>query len=298
MSAGHPAAEPSPVELARHALAGHEAWLVGGATRDRLLGRPSSDVDVVLEGDVGAGCTGARPRGSPQRLLRAVLGPSLLAGGQHRARMAGRLRAAAGADARAGPAAARLHRQRDRPAARRGEPIDPLGGIEDLREGRLRAASAGAFLEDPLRVMRLARVAVELDLEAEPETLALAQAGAPGLREVSAERVFAELRRILSAARLAVAWSCSPMSARTRWCCPSSSGCGGWSRAATTTPTCTSTRWRCSSGRWPWPASTRRWRERAARRGRRRRAGGGRSGADGATAAPAPGSGAGRAARR
>ena len=82
-----------------------------------------------------------------------------------------------------------------------GEPIDPLGGIEDLREGRLRAASPGAFLEDPLRVMRLARVAVELDLEAEPETLALARAGAPGLREVSAERVFAELRRILSAAQ-------------------------------------------------------------------------------------------------
>src|SRR5579862_967274 len=28
------------------------AWLVGGALRDRLLGRPTADYDVVLEGDV------------------------------------------------------------------------------------------------------------------------------------------------------------------------------------------------------------------------------------------------------
>ena len=82
-----------------------------------------------------------------------------------------------------------------------GEPIDPLGGIGDLRSGRLRVASANAFLEDPLRVMRLARVAVELDLEPDSETLSLARAAAPLLAGVSPERVFAELRRILSSAQ-------------------------------------------------------------------------------------------------
>ena len=35
------------------------AWLVGGALRDRLLGRPTADYDVVLDGD-------------PRRLARAL----------------------------------------------------------------------------------------------------------------------------------------------------------------------------------------------------------------------------------
>src|SRR2546421_10683245 len=35
------------VELARELLAGEEAWVVGGAIRDELLGRPIVDVDVA-----------------------------------------------------------------------------------------------------------------------------------------------------------------------------------------------------------------------------------------------------------
>jgi putative nucleotidyltransferase with HDIG domain len=80
-----------------------------------------------------------------------------------------------------------------------GEPIDPLGGIADLRRRTLRMTGAGAFAADPLRVLRLVRVAVELRLEPEPATLASARAHAPGLASVSAERVFAELCRIVAA---------------------------------------------------------------------------------------------------
>ena len=47
-------------------LAG-DGWLVGGAVRDRLLGRPTTDFDVVIAGDVGpAARTGAR-RSTPIR---------------------------------------------------------------------------------------------------------------------------------------------------------------------------------------------------------------------------------------
>ena len=35
------------LEVARTALAGRRAWLVGGAIRDRELGRKGSDVDVM-----------------------------------------------------------------------------------------------------------------------------------------------------------------------------------------------------------------------------------------------------------
>jgi len=82
-----------------------------------------------------------------------------------------------------------------------GNPIDTLGGLEDLRCGRLRMAGPGAFAEDPLRVLRLVRVALELELQAEDATLAGARAAAPRLADVSAERVFAELRRIIACGR-------------------------------------------------------------------------------------------------
>ena len=40
------------IDVLREALEGERAWLVGGALRDRLLGRPTPDLDVVVEGDV------------------------------------------------------------------------------------------------------------------------------------------------------------------------------------------------------------------------------------------------------
>ena len=82
-----------------------------------------------------------------------------------------------------------------------GAPIDPLGGLADLSAGRLRMAGPGAFADDPLRVLRLVRLAIELALEPEPETLRAGRAQAGGLERVSAERVFVELRRIIAAPR-------------------------------------------------------------------------------------------------
>ena len=76
--------------------------------------------------------------------------------------------------------------------------MDPFGGLEDLRLGRLRMVSVDAFQGDPLRVLRLARLACELGFVPEPETMAVAARSAPGLRVVAPERVFLELKRIVS----------------------------------------------------------------------------------------------------
>ncbi|HTA35400.1 MAG TPA: HD domain-containing protein, partial [Solirubrobacteraceae bacterium] len=78
-----------------------------------------------------------------------------------------------------------------------GAPIDPTGGIADLSAKRLRMVAASAFAEDPLRVLRLGRVAVELGLDVEPDTLRHASEHADGLARCSPERVFVELRRII-----------------------------------------------------------------------------------------------------
>src|SRR5918912_1154450 len=53
---------------ARQVLAGEEAWLVGGAVRDRLLGRATDDVDVALPGD---------PKRHARAIARATGGAAL-----------------------------------------------------------------------------------------------------------------------------------------------------------------------------------------------------------------------------
>jgi tRNA nucleotidyltransferase/poly(A) polymerase len=78
--------------------------------------------------------------------------------------------------------------------------VDPLGGLRDLADRRLRAASGGAFAEDPLRVLRLVRLAAVMGLSADDDTVAAARACAARLSSVSGERVFDELKLIVGSA--------------------------------------------------------------------------------------------------
>jgi putative nucleotidyltransferase with HDIG domain len=184
------------LEQARQVLDGREAWLVGGALRDRLLGRDSEDLDVIVDGDVEAAArsVASAMRGACFALSdefgawRVVgrdggwqvdLGP--LRGGSLAADLALR-------DFTINAIAERLAG---------GELIDPLGGAEDLRRGLLREASPAAFHDDPLRTLRLVRIASELDLRVAEPSAQLARTAVPGLGGVAAERVFAELTRLL-----------------------------------------------------------------------------------------------------
>lgn len=191
-------------ELARAALAQRRAWLVGGAVRDRALGRqPREDIDIVLDGDPGDAAQAlarhARQHGQPaacfslseqfggwrvvarDRSWQVDLEP--LRGGSLDADL---LLRDFTVNAIAEPVAGGLA-------------IDPLGGLQDLDAGLLRAAGPSAFQDDPLRVLRLVRIAVELGLTPEATTLQLARACAAQLRKVAMERIFTELCRILDA---------------------------------------------------------------------------------------------------
>ena len=182
--------------LAREALAGTPAWLVGGAPRDRRLGRPVTDLDLIVDGD---------PRTAARALAGACDGPMFELSGEFGAwRVLARDRSwqADLSPLRGGSLEADLA-LRDftinalaEPLAG-GEAVDPSGGAADLEARRLRMVSAPALADDPLRVVRAARLAAELRLEIEPDTLAAARANAAGAAEVAQERVFAELRRIV-----------------------------------------------------------------------------------------------------
>ena len=51
-----------------------------------------------------------------------------------------------------------------------GEPLDPHGGLADLERRVLRVVGEGSFSADPLRLLRAARLAAELELEVDPAT--------------------------------------------------------------------------------------------------------------------------------
>jgi putative nucleotidyltransferase with HDIG domain len=80
-----------------------------------------------------------------------------------------------------------------------GELVDPHGGARDLDERRLRMVSRAGFAADPLRTVRVARLATELGFGVEPDTAQAVRAAAGGLATVSPERVFTELRRVVTA---------------------------------------------------------------------------------------------------
>ena len=77
------------------------------------------------------------------------------------------------------------------------EIIDPFNGRKDLKNGIIRATS-DSFAEDPLRVYRAARFACKLNFEIEENTLKLMNKLKSELNELSAERVFEEMRKALS----------------------------------------------------------------------------------------------------
>jgi poly(A) polymerase len=187
------------LQAARLALADQRAWLVGGAIRDRVLGRSTLDVDVVVDGDPGeaarsiaraagrAACFALSEEFGAWRVTARdsswQVDVEPLRGGSLEADLALRdFTVNAIAEPLAG-----------------GQPIDPLGGLEDLAAGRLRIAGARAFADDPLRVLRLVRVAVELGLKPDAEALRAAAEHVDALARCSAERVFIELRRIIAA---------------------------------------------------------------------------------------------------
>jgi poly(A) polymerase len=187
------------LSAARAALAGAPAWLVGGAIRDRALGRATADLDVIVDGD-------------PAEAARAIARASGRAACFALSQEFGAWRVSARDSSwqvdverlREGTLEADLA-LRDFTVNAIAEPIgggaaiDPLGGLEDLAAGRLRMTAPGAFADDPLRVLRLARIAVELDLQPDAETLRSARGHAGELARCSPERVFAELRRIVAA---------------------------------------------------------------------------------------------------
>lgn len=80
------------------------------------------------------------------------------------------------------------------------ELIDPLGGIKDVENGVLRAFNPrSVFSSDGLRLMRLVRISAETGFAIEEKTSAAAKRYAGLLKDVTPNRKYDELKKILCA---------------------------------------------------------------------------------------------------
>jgi len=179
-------------ELVREVLGGREAWFVGGAVRDELLGRPVVDVDVVTRDPEQAARTYAkRSGGFPFALSEKHASWRVALDGNRTVDFTP------------------VHGQIESDLARRdftvnaialpvagGAHIDPSGGIEDLELRLVRAVSESIFEDDPLRLLRAVRLEEELGFRLAPLTEELVRASAHRVSGAAGERVIAELARL------------------------------------------------------------------------------------------------------
>lgn len=174
--------------------------LVGGAVRDAALGREVHDLDAVVEG---------RGEEIAQRLAARLPARFVALGGKEFP--AFRLVAddleldiwdRSGMSLKEDLARRDLTINAIAYDLRTHETVDPFGGIADLKSRRLRAVTPKSFAGDPLRLLRLARLAVQLPgFVPVQETLLLARVSAAALPSVAGERIRDELGRIVGSSR-------------------------------------------------------------------------------------------------
>lgn len=191
-----------------------QTYLVGGAVRDQLLGLPVKDRDYVVVGATAQAMVdaGFRPVGADFPVFLHPHTQAEYALARTERKQGHGYHGFVVYSAPDVSLEADLQRRdltiNAMAMDTEGRVIDPWGGQADLAARRLRHVSP-AFAEDPLRVLRVARFAARyapLGFSIAPETLALMRqlVDSNELAHLTAERVWAELRRALVEARPSV----------------------------------------------------------------------------------------------
>ena len=190
------------------------AYVVGGYVRDRLLGRPSKDMDIVC---VGSGIELAQRVAShlhpiPRVVVYRRFGTAMLRYRDLEVEFVGARKESYRHDSRK-PTVEEGTLEDDQ--NRRdftinalatslndndfGQIIDPFNGLQDLENKIIRTPlePGKTFSDDPLRMMRGIRFATQLKFTIEPETLAAISKYKKRIKIVSMERITTELNKII-----------------------------------------------------------------------------------------------------
>jgi len=196
--------------LSRLEAAGHEAYCVGGAVRDRLLGRAPGDWDVTTSALPEEVSALFAPHALPTGLRHGTV--TVKPEGVPGVEVTTYRRDGAYSDCRR-PDSVEFTASLEEDLARRdftvnamaldlrGALADPFGGGEDLKRGLLRAVGEPEkrFGEDALRILRGLRLAAETGFALEEDTAAAMRQKSHTLLHLAPERVFSELNRLLLA---------------------------------------------------------------------------------------------------
>jgi putative nucleotidyltransferase with HDIG domain len=193
---------------------GFPTYVVGGYVRDRLLGRPSKDIDIVC---VGSGIQLAQEVASrlhpiPRVAVYRRFGTAMLKHKNLEIEFVGARKESYRKDSRKPSveegtleddqnrrdftinALAVSLNQKDF-----GNIIDPFGGLRHLEEKMIKTPlePKKTFSDDPLRMMRAIRFACQLDFHIHPKTLKAIEEEKSRIHIVSKERIAIELNKII-----------------------------------------------------------------------------------------------------
>lgn len=192
-----------------------ETYVVGGFVRDSLLERPSKDIDIVCVGSgIGLAQAVAEALGRAEHLVVFKnFGTAMVRWQDWELEFVGARKESYRKDSRK-PSVEQGTLQDDQHRRdftinalaiclnknRWGELVDPFGGIEDLKHRVIETplAPAQTFSDDPLRMMRAVRFAVQLAMDITPDTLAAIREHAARINVVSQERIIVELNKIIA----------------------------------------------------------------------------------------------------
>ena len=206
-----------------------EAYVIGGAVRDAMLCRPTTDIDFVTVG-AGTGIALAEAVGGALGGTSVHVYPKFgtaavrIASGEEQvvlefvaARRESYRSESRKPDVEAGTLDDDLARRdftvnamaADIHPDRFGLLIDPFDGQADLQRRLLRTPldPIATFEDDPLRMVRAARFAAQLDFEVDPTVLAAMSRRAPRVEILSQERITEELHKILCSSRPSVGFA-------------------------------------------------------------------------------------------
>jgi putative nucleotidyltransferase with HDIG domain len=192
--------------IRRLLVAGHSAYVVGGAVRDVCLKRPVSDWDITTSADP------ARIKATFADIRHFSLKhDTVTLVHENRAYEVTTFRGASGF----GRSIEEDLQHRDFTInAMAYEPsqkivVDIYGGRSDIAKRRIQAVKdpEARFLEDPLRLIRAARIAAELRFRIEPQTLSAMTGLAGEIGTVALERVRDELMKLLMSPKPSVGFN-------------------------------------------------------------------------------------------